>query len=123
MRTKLAPLFGFLLAGAAVVAAGPALAADYPTKAVRWIVPYPPAGTTDILARLMGNYLSEHLGQTFIIENRAGGGNNIGTEFVARAAPDGYTLLLVNPANGINQTLYKNLKFNILTDIVPVAGI
>jgi tripartite-type tricarboxylate transporter receptor subunit TctC len=86
-------------------------------------VPYPPAGTTDILARLMGNYLSEHLGQTFIIENKPGGGNNIGTEFVARAPHDGYTLLLVNPANGINQSLYKNLKFNILTDIVPVAGI
>jgi tripartite-type tricarboxylate transporter receptor subunit TctC len=123
MRTKLARLFGLLLAGAAIFAAGPALAADYPTKAVRWIVPYPPAGTTDILARLMGNYLSEHLGQTFIIENKPGGGNNIGTEYVARAAHDGYTLLLVNPANGINQTLYKNLKFNILTDIVPVAGI
>jgi tripartite-type tricarboxylate transporter receptor subunit TctC len=123
MRTKLARLFGFLLAGAAAVAVGPALAADYPTRAVHWIVPYPPAGTTDILARLVGNYLSEHLGQTFIIENRAGGGNNIGTEFVARAAPDGYTLLLVNPANGINQTLYKNLKFDILHDIVPVAGI
>jgi tripartite-type tricarboxylate transporter receptor subunit TctC len=123
MRTKLARLFGLLLAGTAVVAAGPALAADYPTRAVHWIVPYPPAGTTDILARLTGQYLSEHLGQTFIIENKPGGGNNIGTEYVARAAHDGYTLLLVNPANGINQTLYKNLKFNILTDIVPVAGI
>ena len=122
MRTMLARLLGVLLAAAAVVAA-PALAADYPTKSVRWIVPYPPAGTTDILARLMGNYLSEHLGQTFIIENKPGGGNNIGTEFVVRAPHDGYTLLLVNPANGINQTLYKNLKFNILTDIVPVAGI
>jgi tripartite-type tricarboxylate transporter receptor subunit TctC len=123
MRTKLARLFGLLLAGAAAVAAGPALAADYPTRAVHWIVPYPPAGTTDILARLTGQYLSEHLGQTFVIENKAGGGNNIGTEAVVRAAPDGYTMLLVNPANGINQTLYKNLKFNILTDIVPVAGI
>jgi tripartite-type tricarboxylate transporter receptor subunit TctC len=123
MRTKLARLFGLLLAGAAAVAAGPALAADYPTRAVHWIVPYPPAGTTDILARLTGQYLSEHLGQTFVIENKAGGGNNIGTEAVVRAAHDGYTMLLVNPANGINQTLYKNLKFNILTDIVPVAGI
>jgi tripartite-type tricarboxylate transporter receptor subunit TctC len=119
----LARLLGIILAGAALAAAAPASAADYPTKSVRWIVPYPPAGTTDILARLMGNYLSEHLGQTFIIENKPGGGNNIGTEFVARAPHDGYTLLLVNPANGINQSLYKNLKFNILTDIVPVAGI
>src|ERR1700720_1065015 len=122
MRTKLVRLLGILLVGTAVFA-GPTFAADYPNKTVRWVVPYPPAGTTDILARLVGNYLSEHLGQTFIIENKAGGGNNIGTEFVARAAPDGYTLLLVNPANGINQTLYKNLKFDILRDIVPVAGI
>jgi tripartite-type tricarboxylate transporter receptor subunit TctC len=123
MRNMFARLLGIAVAGMTLAAAGPVLAADYPTKAVRWIVPYPPAGTTDILARLIGNYLSEHLGQTFIIENKPGGGNNIGTEFVARAPHDGYTLLLVNPANGINQTLYKNLKFNILTDIVPVAGI
>ena len=106
-----------------VANAGPAFAADYPTRAVHWVVAYPPGGTTDLLARLIGQYLSEHLGQTFIIENKPGGGNNIGTEYVARAAGDGYTVLLVNPANGINQTLYKNLKFNILTDIVPVGGI
>jgi tripartite-type tricarboxylate transporter receptor subunit TctC len=123
MGSMYARLLGILMVGAALVAAAPAFAADYPTKSVRWIVPYPPAGTTDILARLVGQYLSEHLGQTFIIENKPGGGNNIGTEFVARSAPDGYTLLLVNPANGINQTLYKNLKFNILTDLAPVAGI
>ncbi len=123
MRNMLARLLGIALAGLTLAAAVPACAADYPTKPVRWIVPYPPAGTTDILARLVGNYLSEHLGQTFIIENKPGGGNNIGTEFVARAPHDGYTLLLVNPANGINQTLYKNLKFDILKDIVPVAGI
>jgi len=123
VKTVLPRLFGVVVAAVAVAATGPALAADYPNKAVHWIVPYPPAGTTDILARLVGNYLSEHLGQTFVIENRAGGGNNIGTEFVARSAPDGYTLLLLNPANGINQTLYKNLKFDILRDIAPVAGI
>ena len=123
MRSVHARLLGIVLAGAALAAAAPACAADYPTKPVRWVVPYPPAGTTDIVARLIGNYLSEHLGQTFVIENKPGGGNNIGTEFVARAPHDGYTLLLVNPANGINQTLYKNLKFNILTDIAPVAGI
>jgi tripartite-type tricarboxylate transporter receptor subunit TctC len=123
MRNMFARLLGIALAGATLAAAAPAFAADYPTKSVRWVVPYPPGGTTDILARLVGNYLSEHLGQTFIIENKPGGGNNIGTEFVARAPHDGYTLLLVNPANGINQSLYKNLKFNILTDIVPVAGI
>jgi tripartite-type tricarboxylate transporter receptor subunit TctC len=120
MRTIFIRLLGCLMAG---LGAGPALAADYPTRPVHWIVPYPPAGTTDILARLVGQYLSEHLGQQFIIDNRPGGGNNIGTEMVARAAPDGYTVLLLNPANGINQTLYKNLKFDILRDIVPVAGI
>src|SRR5437588_8132885 len=102
MRSVPACLLGIILAGSTLAAAAPAVAADYPNKSVRWIVPYPPAGTTDILARLVGNYLSEHLGQTFIIENKPGGGNNIGTEFVARASPDGYTLLLVNPANGIN---------------------
>ena len=128
MQTFVLPTFVFRLLGTAlaalaVAAAVPALAADYPTKPVRWVVTYPPGGTTDILARLVGQYLSEHLGQTFIIENKPGGGNNIGTEFVARAAPDGYTLLLVNPANGINQTLYKNLKFDLLRDIAPVAGI
>ena len=90
---------------------------------MHWIVPYPPGGTTDILARLIGQYLSEHLGQQFIIENKPGGGNNIGTEAVANSPPDGYTMLLVNPANGINATLYKNLNFNLLRDIAPVAGI
>jgi tripartite-type tricarboxylate transporter receptor subunit TctC len=122
MQIKLSRvLAGVLVVAAAFVA--PAGAADYPNKPVHWIVPYPPAGTTDILARLVGQWLSEHLGQSFIIENKPGGGNNIGTEFVARAAPDGYTVLLLNPANGINQTLYKNLKFDILKDIVPIGGI
>src|SRR6266849_1905631 len=101
----------------------PAAAVDYPTKPVHWIVPYPPGGTTDILARLMGQWLSERLGQQFIIENKAGGGNNIGTEAVVNAAPDGYTLLLVNPAHGINATLYKRLTFNVMRDIMPVAGL
>src|SRR5512142_3387961 len=123
MRNMFARLLGVAVAGMTLAAAGPAFAVDYPTKPVRWIVTYPPGGTTDLLARLMGNYLGEHLGQTFVIENKPCGGNNIGTEFVARAPHDGYTLLLVNPANGINQSLYKNLKFNILTDIAPVAGI
>jgi tripartite-type tricarboxylate transporter receptor subunit TctC len=90
---------------------------------VHWIVGYPAGGTTDILARLIGQRLSERLGQQFIIENRPGAGNNIATEAVVNAAPDGYTLLLVNPANGINATLYTKLKFNFLNDIVPVAGL
>jgi tripartite-type tricarboxylate transporter receptor subunit TctC len=102
---------------------GPACALDYPTRPVHWIVGYPAGGTTDILARLVGQYLSEKLGQQFIIDNRAGAGNNIATELVANAAPDGYTLLLVNPANGINATLYEKLPFNFIRDIAPVAGI
>jgi tripartite-type tricarboxylate transporter receptor subunit TctC len=115
------------LCALAVVALGlacnAALAQDYPTKPVKWVVAYPPGGTTDILARLIGQYLSEHLGQQFVIDNRPGAGNNIGTEVVANSPPDGYTLLLVNPANGINATLYKKLPFNFLRDIAPVAGI
>jgi tripartite-type tricarboxylate transporter receptor subunit TctC len=105
------------------LAGSAAQAQDYPTKPVKWVVPYPPGGTTDILARLIGQYLSEHLGQQFVIDNRPGAGNNIGTEVVANSPPDGYTLLLVNPANGINVTLYKKLPFNFLRDIAPVAGI
>jgi tripartite-type tricarboxylate transporter receptor subunit TctC len=100
-----------------------ASADDYPNKPVRLVVPYPPGGTTDILARITGQYLSEHLGQQFVIDNRGGAGNNIGTEVVANAAPDGYTLLLTNPANAINATLYKKLPFNFLRDIAPVTGI
>ncbi|HEX7558919.1 MAG TPA: tripartite tricarboxylate transporter substrate binding protein, partial [Usitatibacter sp.] len=102
---------------------GTASAVDYPTHTVKWVVGYPPGGTTDVLARIMAQWLSEKLGQQFIIENKPGGGNNIGTEFVVNAPPDGYTMLLVNPANGINATLYKNLSFNFVRDIAPVAGI
>jgi tripartite-type tricarboxylate transporter receptor subunit TctC len=91
----------------AASAATAALAIDYPTRPVKWVVPYPPGGTTDALARIMAQWLSEHMGQQFIVENRAGGGNNIGTQYVIDSPPDGYTMLLVNPANGINATLYK----------------
>jgi tripartite-type tricarboxylate transporter receptor subunit TctC len=110
---------------AAILAAGlsPASAQDYPARPVRWLVGYPAGGTTDVLARIIGNYFQEKLGQPFVIENKPGAGNNIATEQVVRAAPDGYTLLLVNPANGINATLYKNLKFNFIRDIKPVAGL
>jgi tripartite-type tricarboxylate transporter receptor subunit TctC len=100
-----------------------AAALDYPTKPVRWIVGYPAGGSTDILARLVGQWLSARLGQQFIIENRPGAGNNLGTEQVVRAAPDGYTILLVNPANAINTTLYDKLSFNFVRDIAPVAGL
>jgi tripartite-type tricarboxylate transporter receptor subunit TctC len=100
-----------------------AFAVDYPTRPVRWIVPYTPGGGTDITARIMAQWLSERLGQQFIIENKPGAGNNIGTEAVVNAPPDGYTLLLVNPANAINATLYRKLQFNFLRDTAPVAGI
>jgi len=102
---------------------GVAHAADYPTRPVKWVVPYPPAGTTDVLARIVAQWLTEKMGQPFVIENRPGAGNNLGTEAVVKAPPDGYTMLLVNPAHGINATLYKDLNFNFIRDIAPVAGI
>jgi tripartite-type tricarboxylate transporter receptor subunit TctC len=100
-----------------------ASALDYPTKPVRWIVGYTPGGATDIVARIMGQWLSERMGRQFIIENKPGAGNNIGTEAVVNAAPDGYTLLLVNPANAINATLYPRLHFNFIERIAPVGGV
>jgi tripartite-type tricarboxylate transporter receptor subunit TctC len=99
-----------------------ASAQDYPTRSVKWVVGYPPGGATDIIARLIGQRLSERLGQQFIIENKPGAGNNIATESVINAEPDGYTVLLVNPANYINATLYTNLKFNVVRDIAPIAA-
>src|SRR5690348_4725480 len=103
--------------------AGVASAADYPTRPIHCVVPYPPGGTTDILARITATWLQDKLGQTIIIENKPGGGNNIGVEYVVKAPADGYTMLLVNPANGINTTLYKNLPFDFIRDIQPVAGL
>jgi tripartite-type tricarboxylate transporter receptor subunit TctC len=97
-------------------------AQDYPTRPVKWVVGYPPGGATDIIARLIGQRLSERLGQQFIIENKPGAGNNIATESVINAEPDGYTVLLINPANFINATLYTNLKFNVVRDIAPIAA-
>jgi tripartite-type tricarboxylate transporter receptor subunit TctC len=111
------------LAFAAGFAAIPAFALDYPARPVHFIVAYPPGGTTDVLARIIAQWLSEKLGQQFIVENKPGGGNNIGTEYVVKASPDGYTMLLVNPANGINTTLYKKLPFDFVRDIAPVAGL
>jgi tripartite-type tricarboxylate transporter receptor subunit TctC len=114
----------FVLAAVALVSgAGASSAADdYPNHPVRWLVGYPPGGSTDICARLIGQYLAEHLGQQFIIENKPGAGNNLATEMAAKSPPDGYTIFLVNPANAINATLYKNLSFNFIEDMAPVAG-
>src|SRR6267142_1408191 len=113
---------------AAAAAALPALsrfafAEPYPTRSVHWLVSFTPGGSSDILARLMGQWLSDRLGQQFVIENRPGAGTNIATETVVRAAPDGYTLLLATPANAINATLYDKLNFNFIRDVAPVAGI
>ncbi len=116
-------ILSFLAAVATSVAMGNALAADWPARSIRWIVPYTPAGTTDILARIMGQRLGERLGQTVVIDNRPGAGNNIGTEIAIKAAPDGYTWFLTNPANAINATLYPNLTFNFLRDMASGAGL
>jgi tripartite-type tricarboxylate transporter receptor subunit TctC len=111
---------------AAALAAAPSRAtrADaYPSRPVHWIVGFAPGGSTDILARVIGQYLSEKLGQAFIIENRPGAGSNIATEVVVNAPPDGYTLLMISPAHAVNASLYDKLSFNFLRDIAPVAGI
>jgi len=115
-----------LACAAAAALAGAAFAQDdnatYPDHPVRWLVGYPPGGSTDICARLIGNYLSQRLHQQFLVENRPGAGNNLATELAAHSAPDGYTVFLVNPANAINATLYKHLPFDFLRDMAPVAG-
>lgn len=112
-------------AGAAVLPALATLARAqaWPTRPVRLIIGYTPGGSADLTARLMGQWLSERLGQPFVIENRPGGGTNIATEAALRAPPDGYTLLLAAPANAINATLYEKLNFNFLTEAEPVAGL
>jgi tripartite-type tricarboxylate transporter receptor subunit TctC len=117
--------FLHLAAGAAALPAisRVARAQAYPTRPVRIIVPFAAAGAFDIMARLIGQWLSERLGQPFVIENRPGAGTNIGTETVVKAPPDGYTLLLAGTPNAINATLYEKLNFNFIRDIASVAGI
>jgi len=114
-----------LAAGAAAQSAMSriARAQAYPSRPVRLIVPIAPGGAQDILARLIGQWLSERLGQPFVIDNRPGGGSNIGTEAVVRAPADGYTLLLIPPDSAINATLYDKLNFKFVRDIAPVAGL
>jgi tripartite-type tricarboxylate transporter receptor subunit TctC len=114
-----------LVAGAAVLPGVSTIAGAqaYPARPIRLIIGYTPGGSADLTARLMGQWLSERLGQPFVIENRPGGGTNIATEAVVRAPPDGYTLLLAAPANAVNATLYDKLNFNFLRDVEPVAGI
>jgi tripartite-type tricarboxylate transporter receptor subunit TctC len=117
--------FLHLAAGAAALSAVSccAWAQAYPTRPVRIIVPFAPAGDTDLVARLIGSWLSERLGEPFIIENRPGAGTNVGTEAVVRAPADGYTLLLASPPSAINATLYERLNFNFIRDIAPVAAV
>jgi tripartite-type tricarboxylate transporter receptor subunit TctC len=117
--------FLHLAAGAAALSAVPRLASalDYPTRPVRIIVGFVPGGPTDILARLIGQWLSDRLHQPFIVENRPGAAGNVGTEVVVRAPADGYTLVLFGAEQAVNATLYDNLNFNFIRDIAPVAGI
>ena len=117
--------FLHLAAGAAALPAVSrmARAQTYPSRPVRIIVGFPAGNAADIVARLMGQWLSERLGQQFVIENRPGAGGNIGTEVVVNAPPDGYTLLAGHVGDAINATLYDNLNFNFIRDIAPVAGI
>jgi tripartite-type tricarboxylate transporter receptor subunit TctC len=100
-----------------------AFAQGYPTRPVRLVVGFPPGGAADLISRLIGQWLSDRLGQSVFIENRAGAGSNIATEFVVHAPPDGYTLLDVTSVNSFNVTLYDNLKFDLIRDIAPVASI
>jgi tripartite-type tricarboxylate transporter receptor subunit TctC len=100
-----------------------ARALDYPARSVRLVVPFPPGGAADISGRLMAQFISEHLRQAFVVENKPGAGSNLGTEAVVTAAPDGYTLLQINAGNAINATLYKHLNFNFIRDIEPVGSI
>jgi tripartite-type tricarboxylate transporter receptor subunit TctC len=114
-----------LAAGVAALPLGPrqAAAEPYPSRPVRIVLGFPPGGSSDVLARVMAQWLAQRLNQTFIIDNRPGAGSNIGAEFVAKAAPDGYTLLWSTSANAINATLYDNLSFNFIHDTIPVAGV
>jgi tripartite-type tricarboxylate transporter receptor subunit TctC len=100
-----------------------ARAQAYPSRPLRIVVGFPPGGSVDITARLIGQWLSERLGQPFVIENRPGAGANIGTEAVVRAPGDGYTLLLASQTNAVNATLYNKLNYNFIRDIAPVVGI
>src|SRR5215468_9985069 len=114
-----------LAAGTAALPAIPRLARaqTYPSRPVRWLVGFAAGGPQDIVARLMGQALSERMGQQFVIENRPGAGGNIGTEAAVRSPADGYTILMIGPSATINVTLYDNLNFNLTRDIAPVAGI
>src|SRR5262245_32550590 len=113
----------FLYLAAGLPAARSAMAQGYPTRPIYLIVGFAPGGATDIIARLIGQSLSERLGRQVVIENRPGASTNLATQAVVRAPPDGYTLLLIGPPAAINATLYDNLNFNFVRDVAPVAAI
>src|SRR5580698_5652941 len=124
MRLQRRKFLGLAAAVAALPAASrAAFAENYPSRPVHFIIGYPPGGSADLTARLFGQWLSDRLGQQFVVENRPGAGTNIATEAVVNAAPDGYTLLLAAPANATNPALFQKLNFDFLRDIVPVAGL
>ncbi|WP_298261935.1 tripartite tricarboxylate transporter substrate binding protein [Bradyrhizobium sp.] len=106
-----------------LVASGPAFAADYPSRPVRWLIGFSAGGPVDVVARIMANWLSEHFGQQFVVENRTGSGGNIAAAAGINSPPDGYTLLFVAPNNAISTSLYKHLSYDFLRDTVPVASI
>src|SRR5215813_13845557 len=120
-RRKLLELVGGV--AAATAWSGAVRAETYPSRPVRILVGYSAGGGVDLAARLIGQWLAEHLGQQFVVENRTGAATNIATEAAAHSAPDGYTLLLVNAANAINATYYEHLNFDFMRDIAPIAGI
>jgi len=111
------------LTAAATAVSRPAFAQAYPTRPIKWVVPFPAGGTTDLISRIMSQWLAERLGQPVVIENRPGGGTNIAVQSVVNAPPDGYTLLLTVTTNTINPSLYKSLPFDFKRDITPVAGL
>jgi tripartite-type tricarboxylate transporter receptor subunit TctC len=122
MMLRVRCLVAVLLAGLTFGATVTAAAAEFPTRPIRWLVPYPAGGTTDILARIMGEYLAQRLGQPVIIENRPGAANNIATQAAISAPADGHTILLTATTNAINATFYDKLPFVFLRDIAPVGG-
>src|SRR6266704_1494559 len=112
---------GFFLAAALCVLAGEAAAQAWPSKPIRYIVPFPPAGATDITARIMAEKLSGPLGQSVVVENRPGVAGNVGSEFVAKSAPDGYTILQLTVAQSISATLYTKINYDVEKDLAPAA--
>ena len=119
-----AGLFGLTLLASLAGAMTPSSAADtYPNRPVRWLIGFAAGGPVDIVARIMSQYLSEHMGQQFVVENRAGSGGNIAAAAAINSPPDGYTLLFVAPNNAISTSLYKHLSYDFIRDTVPVASI